>query len=650
MIVLKGISKYINQKKTQKYLLKDINLVFPEKGLVLINGETKSGKTVLVNIIGAMDKPSAGEMIIHGKKLDKLRDFDDYRVQAIGYVLQKYYYFKGTVKDNLKKVASITHHHTGDDSYQKLLAKLDFKGSLNDQVLYLSAGEMMKVNLASALLKDPEILIADDITSGLSISEENEIFALLKMLSKERLVLITSNKEVSYEVDRIITIENGAVLNDTSSVWESKTNNNYSRIKPKLKLKFKDIFQESLTNIRNAAFLTVLFIFFTSAFLIFYFTSDVLTEFDGPELILEVMEEHEVDYGNIYKVEVDYYVKKLDFSKADVLKIQAENPNFAYHKVLNVDLETFFPDAVGIVELPNENSEYNFLYGNFPKENNEYFATVNFANSLLRWAKLLGNDVNTIADLIGYTIPELGGLKLVGITDAKLWDNHAYVQAGFLDSIYLNLQANNQGYCNYLHVKISDNYADNYQLFSNYYGDFNFYIDPSKDYLITNNASVTVFPSVAVYYTMAEQDYSLSKVLLIFPFLFIFFLTPLAFKRNRRATWMKRMVGNRNSDILSSYLLSFLLIFLIILPLSILIGILRIESLEKIFSYQMRRTFYDIKFLNILHLCLYAFVFTSLGMIYPILKIHRSFPFDILNLPKNKQKSGEFYYDVRFND
>lgn len=646
MIRLENISLYSGQRKRKNYLLKDINLVLPGKGLVVITGSDANATSALVNIIGAMERADTGKVFYRGEKLSGSK-YEHYRA-GVSYLFQKYFYFTGTVEEyfNMQK-GTIQKQEV---NLLPLLEKVNFKGNLREQVLYLNAGELMKVNIMQALIKDPEVIIATEPTSGLSSEEETEIMEILQEIAKERLLVIATNKQSLFKyADRVIEIEQVGVINDSAPLEEKKYAVKSALKKKKLSFSFTNVFRIIYENLKRRQFYTIIFMLLTIIFLSFYFTADVSNEFDGPGLILEMMEEHEIDYGEIYKIKVNYFVYVLEMSKEDVEKVVAENPNYNYYKVLDFKHDYLFPDSKGIVELPENHEEFTFLYGSYPEATNEFFVTESYAKALLRWTQLLGKMYLDIEDLIGYTLPDYGNLKLTGIVEDGIWDNYVYVTSGYLDLVAPELSAQGRGYCSYLYLKITDNKEDNYKLFSMYHGDYLYFIDPSKEFVIKNPVTTAVFPSAAVYYTMSDHYYNLSKYLFIIPLILAVFLIPRALIVNRRDFWLKRLLGYRNREFIAAFIIQMLLLFAIIVPISCIIGISFVQTFETK-SVQMIYSFYDVNIFNVLKLVGFALIFTILSVIIPIYKFSGSFPFDTIKQSPKKQASGKYYLDVRFLD
>lgn len=642
MIRLENASLQYGKPKEGKYLFRNLNLILPEKGLVILTGTAASA---LANVIGGLEGLSSGRLSYRGTTLSGWR-FDSYRA-CVGFIFQKYFFQSGTVRENLDLQRRIL--KLPETDYRELLEKVNFRGELTDQVLYLNSGEMAKVNIAQALLKNPEILVAVDPTSGLSPEEEAEILETIKRLSEERLVVISTGKpELKKHADRVIELENGTIASDTAPVSDSE-----EKEKPLVKIKgfsLANALDIVWANVKRTPLYTAVFTLFALAFLAVYFTADVLDEFDGPALILEMMEEHQIDYGEIYKVETDFFVRILEMSEEDVAKIASEHPSFRYFKVLNFKHDYFYPDAKGIVEMPEQGApEFHLLFGKLPKETNEFIVSRKFAEKLLNWTKLLGKPHQEIADLIGYTLPDYGNLKLVGIVEEDLIENYVYVKSGFLDGMKAELAAKGRSYCNYLYFKTGDDWQENYKIFSAYHGDNTYFIDPTKDYIIVNPVTKAVFPSVAVYYTANDMLEGLIGWFFIFPFIISFFWIPRALKLNRSSFWRKRVLGYRNRDFIAAFLIQLFLVFVIVLPIVGVFGVEFVKWLETVF-YQMIKGFYTISLMNVLKILGFAFFFTALAVAYPVWRFFGSFPTEFVKEKRNRQTEKDYYLDLRFEE
>lgn len=204
--------------------LKDVTLSFPERGLVFIVGRSGSGKTTLLNLIGGLDRPSAGEVIVDGKPTKDFgtSDYEIYRNMLVGYVYQEYNLIgMYSVGANIALAGEMQGRKVSCKEVDELLRKLELVDS-NGLTLYdrkisdLSGGQKQRVSIARALIKRPEILLADEPTGALDSKTGEKLYELLEDLSRDRLIVVVTHDDVSAEEygERIIELEDGCVISE----------------------------------------------------------------------------------------------------------------------------------------------------------------------------------------------------------------------------------------------------------------------------------------------------------------------------------------------------------------------------------------------------------------------------------------------------
>ena len=227
MIHISNLSKVYTRKgrSDDVVALDNISLTLPEKGFVAILGASGSGKTTLLNIIGGLDKPTNGEMIVDGLSTStfKNKDWDSYRNEKIGFVLQNCYLLSHlNVQDNVKIKLQINHKksdeiNTSVDEALKAVGLLDKK---YDKPKTLSGGQKQRVAIARAIVNKPTVILADEPTGALDSKTGTQIMDILKELSKDHLIVMVThnNNYASNYADRVITLEDGHVVNDTNPI------------------------------------------------------------------------------------------------------------------------------------------------------------------------------------------------------------------------------------------------------------------------------------------------------------------------------------------------------------------------------------------------------------------------------------------------
>ena len=221
MIKISHLNKIYKSKKRRKcHALNDINLTLPGTGLVFVLGKSGSGKSTLLNLIGGLDSISSGSISVDGNDLAdfKERDFCNYRNTHIGFIFQDYHLIDElTVYENI--VLSLNLRQIEDrDKVKNALAKVDLAGYEDRYPTELSGGEQQRVAIARAIVKNPRIILADEPTGNLDTGTATAVIELLKVLSKECLILIVSHNinDANNYADRIIELRGGKIISDRS--------------------------------------------------------------------------------------------------------------------------------------------------------------------------------------------------------------------------------------------------------------------------------------------------------------------------------------------------------------------------------------------------------------------------------------------------
>lgn len=224
MLEISHLTKiYKNKVGKDVKALDDVSLKFPETGMVFLLGKSGSGKSTLLNVCGGLDSPTNGEILIKGKSSKNFSqsDFDSYRNTYVGFVFQEYNILNEfSVYDNIALALELQNKNVEHDFIIKLLDMVDLNGFENRKPNTLSGGQKQRIAIARALVKNPEIIMADEPTGALDSNTGKQVLDTLKRLSKERLVIVVSHdREFAEEyADRIIELKDGKVLNDITKV------------------------------------------------------------------------------------------------------------------------------------------------------------------------------------------------------------------------------------------------------------------------------------------------------------------------------------------------------------------------------------------------------------------------------------------------
>lgn len=213
------LKKYYYQGETVTKALDGVSLEINAGEFVSITGTSGSGKSTLLHMMGGLDSPSSGRVLIGGEDISQksAEQLTVFRRRHTGFVFQNY---------NLVPVLNVYENIVlplqldGRKADQKLLAEitgvLGLKDKLENRPGSLSGGQQQRVSIARALLTKPEIILADEPTGNLDSSSSQDVLSLLKATSMkfhQTVVMITHNDTIAQLADRIIRMEDGKIIN-----------------------------------------------------------------------------------------------------------------------------------------------------------------------------------------------------------------------------------------------------------------------------------------------------------------------------------------------------------------------------------------------------------------------------------------------------
>ncbi len=222
MLEIKNLTKIYKSKTGESVkALDDVSISFPESGMVFILGKSGSGKSTLLNIMGGLDSYDSGEFIIKGKSSKDFggSDFDAYRNTFIGFIFQEYNVLDDfTVGANIALALELQGKKATPEKINEILTQVDLLNYAKRKPNELSGGQKQRVAIARALVKSPQIIMADEPTGALDSNTGKQIFDSLKLLSKEKLVLIVSHDRDFAEryADRIVELADGKIISDVT--------------------------------------------------------------------------------------------------------------------------------------------------------------------------------------------------------------------------------------------------------------------------------------------------------------------------------------------------------------------------------------------------------------------------------------------------
>ena len=222
MLQLKNINKVYITGDFKQRALNDINLKFRDSEFVSILGQSGSGKTTMLNIIGGLDKYTSGDLIINGVSTKEYsdHDWDIYRNHRIGFVFQSYNLISHQSALSNVELALTLSGVSREESRKRaieVLKKVGLEEHMYKRPNQMSGGQMQRIAIARALVNDPDILLADEPTGALDSDTSLQIMDLLKEIAKDKLViLVTHNSELAEEYStRIVRISDGKITGDS---------------------------------------------------------------------------------------------------------------------------------------------------------------------------------------------------------------------------------------------------------------------------------------------------------------------------------------------------------------------------------------------------------------------------------------------------
>lgn len=510
MIELKNLSKIYKLKSGEVRALDDVSVRLPEKGMVFILGKSGSGKTTFLNVVGGLDNYSSGEVIIDGVSLAdyKARDYDEYRNRYIGFVFQDYSLIDNfTAGENINLALKLQDGNQSKEKVEETLEKVGLQGYYKRKINELSGGQKQRVAIARALVKDPKIILADEPTGNLDSITATEVFDILKMLSKERLVLVVSHDRESAEkyADRIIELKDGKILSDSkedvvaeteteSSVagsngpdgGQSKKGRGYMPFSATLKYSFSNLWAKKVRVIASM----ICFILLLALCNVAYGTS----AYDVYDRVYETLKEQNAP---AYFFAKDYYKfgyaeKRYDGTGIPVyydrnvnncIGDNVKEPNGYYYYGSDSTNYSMPIDENIVKELG-----FDLVYGSLPQSCFEVCITKYTAESILYFAEkdfLVTEDIVGIEDLVGKNIFGNERLEISGIVDTHIPQKYESLKSLRGEDNYFAVEL-----FNFFYLLTDSTYHNAIMCSNDYYSSYYIPINEDFTYKIKNNLFV----------------------------------------------------------------------------------------------------------------------------------------------------------------
>ena len=220
ILVCEKVKKVYGSGGNQVAALDGIDLTIGKGEFVAVIGASGSGKSTLLHILGSVDKPTSGRVMIDGTDLSKLNQTQAaiFRRRKVGLVYQFYNLIPTlTVEKNILMPLTLDKKKPKKEYFEKVVSSLGISDRLEALPNQLSGGQQQRVAIARSLIYRPALLLADEPTGNLDQKNSKEIVDLLKLSNRnleQTIVLITHDEKVALEADRIITLEDGRIIRD----------------------------------------------------------------------------------------------------------------------------------------------------------------------------------------------------------------------------------------------------------------------------------------------------------------------------------------------------------------------------------------------------------------------------------------------------
>lgn len=213
-----GLKKVYGSGENAVHALKGVDITVEKGEFVAVVGTSGSGKSTLLHMLGGLDRPTSGEVIIDGKHIFSLTDeaLTIFRRRKIGFVFQAYNLVPVlNVYENIVLPMELDGCKVDKELVQQILQTLGLEGRQDALPGQLSGGQQQRVAIARALAATPAIILADEPTGNLDSKTSQDVLSLLKVTSQkfaQTIVMITHNEEIAQMADRIIRIEDGCIV------------------------------------------------------------------------------------------------------------------------------------------------------------------------------------------------------------------------------------------------------------------------------------------------------------------------------------------------------------------------------------------------------------------------------------------------------
>lgn len=220
ILEVKNLTKIYGNDENNVVALDHVSFTVEKGEFIAIVGSSGSGKSTLLHLIGGVDKPTSGEVIVNGQNVYKKNENElaIFRRREVGLIYQFYNLIPIlTVEENMTLPVLLDNKQVNQERLDELLRILDLKSREKHLPRELSGGQQQRVSIGRALMNAPSLVLADEPTGNLDSKNSKEIIDLLKLTQKrykQTLIMITHDENIAMQADRIIVIEDGKIKKD----------------------------------------------------------------------------------------------------------------------------------------------------------------------------------------------------------------------------------------------------------------------------------------------------------------------------------------------------------------------------------------------------------------------------------------------------
>lgn len=225
---VENLTKTYGEGENKVEALKNINLSINKGEFVAIIGASGSGKSTLLHLLGGLDRPTTGKVIIDDKSIYDYKDeeLSILRRRKVGFIFQFFNLIPILdVEENIELPVILDNEKVDKEYLDEIIKILNLENRRTHLPSELSGGQQQRVSIGRALINKPSIILADEPTGNLDTKNTREVIELLKLTARkfnQTLILITHDTNIAAMADRVITIEDGEIIKDSKLISDTK--------------------------------------------------------------------------------------------------------------------------------------------------------------------------------------------------------------------------------------------------------------------------------------------------------------------------------------------------------------------------------------------------------------------------------------------